>query len=604
MRRVTILLSLFFLALAIPLAYFVLRAYRGMEQEEKAALQYFATTLFDGIEAELAALTLREEQRAVDEYSYYRATALMNNTAGQDRSPLANLPPEQFILGYLQSNPDGSFQTPLIEPGKATPSEIQPVVARLRTVNEFLKQLPAAPPAKLTATASSARSLRQEITTFAGKYLDVSQLRKQQAQVQQREQPVTQVTRDQVLNITQNVDAAAAAVSAQAAPVAAPQNLQVEVSPLEATLLPDAEILVFRRIVINQEMYRQGFVISTPALLNYLRDSYFTGQPLAQFANLRLEIRAQERTSTNLQAGAPTKKPVVSVSRTFTRPFTFLKATIACDRLPKSTGRWILNVMRIFMAAIILTGLLAIYQSVRTVVELSERRTAFVSSVTHELKTPLTTIRMYIEMLEQGVAPNREREQDYFRIVSAEAGRLSRLIDNVLEFAKLEKKQRRFNLHEGDFDDVLRGVQDILQAKLAQEGVHFTVIKDELRPFWYDREVMVQIMLNLLDNSIKFGKTAPVKEITVQLRSAGSQVILSVADTGPGIPAFALKKIFADFYRVDAGLTRTTPGTGIGLALVKKFVNALGGNVKAANNNGPGCTITIVLPQQLNIPRA
>jgi signal transduction histidine kinase len=206
---------------------------------------------------------------------------------------------------------------------------------------------------------------------------------------------------------------------------------------------------------------------------------------------------------------------------------------------------------------------------------------------------------MYIEMLEQGIAHDREREQDYFRIVGSESSRLSRLINNVLEFSKLEKKQRHFDIQEGTFDDVLQEVQDIMGEKLRQEGFALKVETDEIQPFKYDREVMIQVMINLIENSVKFGKGSPTREITVGVRPESGSVRISVSDTGPGIPRQALKKIFDDFYRVESPLTQTTSGTGIGLALVKKFVTAMGGSIAARNNDGPGCTITISLPQEI-----
>jgi len=109
---------------------------------------------------------------------------------------------------------------------------------------------------------------------------------------------------------------------------------------------------------------------------------------------------------------------------------------------------------------------------------------------------------------------------------------------------------------------------------------------------------MVQILLNLIENSIKFGKTSPVREITLAVRAEGERVNISVSDTGPGIPRADLSKVFDDFYRVDNEITRNTRGAGIGLALVRKFVTASGGAVKAVNNDGAGCTITISLPGQ------
>ena len=245
----------------------------------------------------------------------------------------------------------------------------------------------------------------------------------------------------------------------------------------------------------------------------------------------------------------------------------------------------------------ILVGLLAIYQSARVVMDLSERRSGFVSSVTHELKTPLTNIRLYIEMLEQGIAASDpEREMEYYRILESESARLSRLINNVLEFSKLERQQRRIDLREGDIEEVLAEVRDAMGEWLRQEGFTLTIENGLDRAFLYDREVMVQVLMNLIENGVKFGKDAEQREIRVRVAGEGDRVLIRVSDMGPGVPRHALKRIFDDFYRVDNLLTRTTKGTGIGLALVKRFVEAMGGAVSAANNDGPGCTITLSLP--------
>jgi signal transduction histidine kinase len=252
--------------------------------------------------------------------------------------------------------------------------------------------------------------------------------------------------------------------------------------------------------------------------------------------------------------------------------------------------------MLIVLAGIVLLGLFAIYQSARTIVDLSERRSQFVSSVTHELKTPLTNIRMYIEMLEQGIARDQDREQEYFRILDSEGARLSRLINNVLELSKLEKRQRQVDMQTGDFEEVIREVDTVMHEKLKHEGFSLKTETLNIRPFRYDREIMIQVLINLIENSMKFGKTATQRQISIRIDQDEKQVDILVADTGPGIPAHALKKVFDDFYRVENSLTRTTRGTGIGLALVKKFVTLMGGTVTAENNAGPGCTITISLP--------
>jgi len=143
---------------------------------------------------------------------------------------------------------------------------------------------------------------------------------------------------------------------------------------------------------------------------------------------------------------------------------------------------------------------------------------------------------------------------------------------------------------------VIAETQAVMAEKLKQESFTLTVTPGRLRPFKYDREVMIQVLINLIENSIKFGKSGSERRIGIQTVQEPDGVKIMVSDTGPGIPRHALKKIFNDFYRVDNSLTRTTRGTGIGLALVKKFIHLMGGTVTASDNDGPGCTITIRLP--------
>jgi two-component system, OmpR family, sensor histidine kinase VicK len=204
---------------------------------------------------------------------------------------------------------------------------------------------------------------------------------------------------------------------------------------------------------------------------------------------------------------------------------------------------------------------------------------------------------LYIEMLEQGIAASDpEREMEYYRILESESARLSRLINNFLEFSKLEKRQRRLDLCQGSLEEVLAEVRDAMQEWLRKEGFPLTVENLLEQPFRYDREVMVQVLMNLIENGVKFGKGPGRQEIAVRVGREGERVVIRVSDTGPGIPRHALRRIFDDFYRVDNQLTRTTKGTGIGLALVKRFVEAMGGTVSAANNETAGCTITLSLP--------
>jgi signal transduction histidine kinase len=645
MKRLKLLIIVFSVALSVPLAFVVLQTYRGLEQEEIATLRYFAEAIFDEMEQALTALVQREEGRAIDEYNYYISpSGRTHGEAQKNRSPLSDIPQDSFVLGYFQNNPDGSFQTPLAESGKHMPADRMVMVDQLKKANIVFNRKRGAVTDKITPPPPTvlAETKKKRKEGFADKYLDMSRAQKPKAYLGQKEKRVEQITagqafniakqeqerplrapqpaeekRDRKLSMTAAKDQKVAASSFARTPMAqeadreetadyiqppvttgdmGAESFQVEVAPLQSVFINDYQIFVFRRIMINNQIYRQGFILKTDAFLNHLAGTYFIPQPMAQYTNLRLRVLDQGRETRMVEAGVSANGPTFVLNRTFPSPFSFLNATLTCDRIPRSTGRQTLNIMMIVLAVIVLLGLIAIYQSARTIVDLSERRSQFVSSVTHELKTPLTNIRMYIEMLEQGIARDQEREQEYFRILDSEGARLSRLINNVLELSKLEKRQRRVDMQTGTFDEVIREVQTVMQAKLKQEGFRLNVEIGKIQPFQYDREVMIQVLINLIENSMKFGKAADQRQITIRIDRAENRVNILVSDTGPGIPLHALKKIFDDFYRVDNSLTRITRGTGIGLALVKKFVTLMGGTVTAANNEGPGCTITISLP--------
>ena len=647
MKRLKILILIFCAALSIPLGYFVWQTYRGLAQEEVATLRYFANTLLDEIEQTLEALVQREEARVIDEYNFLMSPPGSDREESDARrSPLSRLPDENYILGYLQNNPDGSFQTPLAPTEQPAAADHKDAVNQLERANRKFNRIRTAvtdtmAPAQQRETLSAEQSKGD---VFAEKYLDLTRSKRPKAALGQKEKRFEKITVAQAKNVARQESAETARSiesqilpeskqrfgrrSAAQAPIAesgfagrstdkmqselaasepdaagrampVPQeaeSFQVEVAPLQSVLIGNDQIFIFRRIMINQKIYRQGFILKVRAFLNHLAQNYFNNQPMANFTNLRLQVMDQGRQIQLAEAGVSIPDPTFFLQRVFPSPFAFLSATLSCDEIPRSAGRQTLMIMMGVLAAVFLIGLFAIYKSAQTLVDLSERRSQFVSSVTHELKTPLTNIRMYIEMLAQGIARDTEREQEYFQIIDSEGSRLTRLINNVLDLAKLEKKQRSLDLKPGTFEEVAAEVQSVMQAELKQEGYTLKFVQDVRQPFRYDREAMIQVLINLIENSIKFGQSAIRKEIMIRTYADGQWVKIAVSDFGPGIPRRALKKIFDDFYRADNSLTRTTRGTGIGLALVKKFILLMGGRVSAENNAGAGCTIIISLP--------
>ncbi len=626
MNRLKLYILIFSLALAIPLGYFVVRTSLGLAQEEAAELRYFAEELFARMDEELALFVDLEENRAIDEYNYLARSA-------SGISPLAKKQTQPFVVGYFQNNPDGSLQTPLAPIGIPVHPTKAELMAQLETINaEFnTKRGTATESPDFAQPPEPEPMLIPEYSPpiFAERYLDFDSRPAKRSTLGQEGKRVREVPHKELMNVAPMVEFGIKGLRIQEdedglsykyesmqsrtvyeedlppepdhADLPERTGVDVEMDPMQSMALGEGHIYLFRRIMVNNQVFRQGVVINVQKFMEHLVLDHFSGQPMSRFANLRISAvdTSQEFPIeiARVAAGARSDNPVFILNRAFSRPFNFLRATLACDYIPRSEGRSTLRWMTIALAAIMLVGLASIYQSARVVVDTSERRSNFVSSVTHELKTPLTNIRMYIEMLEQGMARTPEREQEYYRILGEETTRLSRLITNVLEFSRLETRRRKLDLVQGDFTDVLDRVSELMTEKLTKEGFELVINHPgKTSLFAYDPEVMVGVLLNLMENSVKFGSSNPEKRITLTVRNISSKVQVLLSDTGPGIPQHALKKIFDDFYRVEDEMTRSTKGTGIGLALVKKFISAMNGTVRAENNKEAGCTITMTFP--------
>ena len=634
MRNLRLYMIVFCVLVSLPMAFVAWRTYGALDREARAQVRFFADQLLDDVEAELGEIVRREENRAVDEYRPTRVEG-----GGLTRSPLADLPKDVYILGYFQNNPDGTFQTPLVDDAGQVPDAIRQRVHQLESINTIFNRRklvaripqPTIEPAK---TRKKTKVAQKQAPSFADRFLRTDERKKSQSVLGQQKSRVEEITAGQAMNLAKKekpaykrpweyeaeADEAFDAESDSAYRMAAPSaaaplaldetrqatagfgertdknRFQVEVAPLQAVAIDAGQMFIFRRIGINGEIYRQGFVLQLQPFLDYLIDRFYTSQPIAGYTRLTLKAAGLTATGTPPSGAAAHQERDWLAVRTFPAPFGFFSAEMQAVKLPPSPARQTFTLALGILVIVMVAGLVAIYHSARTVLDLSERRSQFVSAVTHELKTPLTNIRMYIEMLDQGIAATPEREQEYFGILASESARLSGLINNVLELSRLEKQTRRFDLREGDLSDVLDEVRSIMAANLAREGFELAVAADDLPVCTYDREVLVQVLINLMENSIKFGRHLQDKRIRISAGAEADRLTLKVSDTGPGIPRRALKHVFDDFYRVDNDLNRTTGGTGIGLALVKKFVAAMGGQVKAENNAGPGCTITIVLP--------
>ncbi len=247
------------------------------------------------------------------------------------------------------------------------------------------------------------------------------------------------------------------------------------------------------------------------------------------------------------------------------------------------------------VAAILAGGALLMRQARRSEEEAAQK-TSFVANVSHEFKTPLTTIRLYSELLEQGRVADAEKRSDYLRTIGRETQRLSRLVNNVLDFSRLEQGMKRFDRVEFDLTATLMHVLDIQKPRLAEAGLALRqTLPEAAVRVMSDRDAFEQILLNLLDNACKYGASGGEVSVSLAARSHGGAEV-RVADHGPGVPAAHRGRIFEKFHRVDDTLTADKGGAGLGLSIARQLARGLGGDLCYADHTGGGAEFILELP--------
>ncbi len=264
----------------------------------------------------------------------------------------------------------------------------------------------------------------------------------------------------------------------------------------------------------------------------------------------------------------------------------------------------VVDALALTLVLVLLVGHYGLYRLGLQQIDLAVQRSDFVAAVSHELKTPLTAIRMYGEMLRAGWVQDEARRQTYYDFIFFESERLSRLIANVLQLARLTNHDAPLDLKEYTLHYLLEVVRSkvstqadaagftlrFLAAGEAQDLAAASVLVDE--------DAFVQIFINLVDNALKFSANAEVKCVDIGLRRHASQpqqAVLFVRDYGPGVAHDQMQRIFQLFYRAEDELTRQTKGTGIGLALVKVLATKMHATVHLHNRN-PGAEFQLTLP--------
>ncbi len=236
-----------------------------------------------------------------------------------------------------------------------------------------------------------------------------------------------------------------------------------------------------------------------------------------------------------------------------------------------------------------------VWRDVSRELAIAEMRSHFAASVSHELKTPLTAIRMFAEALTMGVHDRPEAQKEYLQTIISESERLSRLLNNVLDFSKIEQGTRTYRFEPTSLEEVVRAAERAMAFHLGQKGFKLRIELDEgMPPVHLDKDSLEQAVLNLLHNAMKYSGES--REILLKLRREGDTAKIDVIDFGVGISEEDRRHIFGKFFRVTGIENQRIPGTGLGLTIVSHIAQAHGGRIEVDSQLGEGSTFSIILP--------
>jgi len=376
-----------------------------------------------------------------------------------------------------------------------------------------------------------------------------------------------------------------------------------EIDPLELGLLDSGQFVLFRKVWRDGERSIQGLLLERQPFLQGVVDAPFRDSVLMGISDLVIAFRGSVLTGFGdvaperyLSSAGGLRGTLLHRAR-LSSPWSDVELIFGVQRLPVGPGADVIAWLAAILALILSGGLFLIYRLSLRQLQLARQQQDFVSAVSHELKTPLTSIRLYSEMLCQGWASEEKRE-GYYRFIHDESERLSRLIGNVLQLARITRNELRVEPEPVAIAELVEGVRRQLAVAAERAGFELCIdCREEVAGFVVqaDPDCFAQILINLVDNAIKFAAKADERVVEVGCRrDAKGVAVVSVRDYGPGVPRDQARKIFRLFYRVENGLTRETSGTGIGLALVRQLAEAMGAKVEV-ENRAPGAEFRVLL---------
>jgi signal transduction histidine kinase len=252
----------------------------------------------------------------------------------------------------------------------------------------------------------------------------------------------------------------------------------------------------------------------------------------------------------------------------------------------------------LMLGALLVFGIVLALRTADRAIRLSAMKSDFVSNVSHELRTPLASIRVFAELMRLGRVQSADKVREYGDFIERESRRLSRLIENILDFSRIESGRKTYNFAPADMKQVVEGVLQSFEVHLKHNGftARLEVPQGDLPKVIADPDALGQAVHNLLDNAVKYSGEARTIEVALASSPTGDEVTIAVRDHGIGIARPEQAKIFDRFHRISTGLVHEVKGSGLGLSLVHHIMTVHGGTVTVESAPGKGSTFTLRLP--------
>ena len=379
------------------------------------------------------------------------------------------------------------------------------------------------------------------------------------------------------------------------------RTFESEIDPFEFSLLDSGHFVLFRKVWRDGQRFIQGVLIEQQPFVQGLIETMFLETALSNMSDLLVAYRGgvfsvfSGRVTREYLSSTEELRGTLLYQTRLSAPLGDLELILSVTRLPAGAGSRVIGWLAAILLLVLCGGFYLMYRLGAGQIDLARQQQDFVSAVSHELKTPLTSIRMYGEMLREGWAPD-DKKSIYYDYIFDESERLSRLITNVLQLARMTRNKLQVDTKPLLVAELMDGIRSRVSSQIDRAGFELNISREPETgqiKIQADPDGFAQIFINLVDNAIKFSADAEQKVIDIGcLQLHDGSVQFSVRDYGSGVPGDQMKKIFRLFYRSENELTRETVGTGIGLALVHQLARAMGGQVDVVNRE-PGAEFRV-----------